>query len=132
MEEVLTEIGAGDLPRLLVLNKIDIADDATVQQLIRAHGNAAAVSGRTGHGVDELIATVTTLLASSRRVVEALVPYAHSELVALAHRDGTVVTEEHRADGTYVVAQLDGGAAASLERFATTNGASPSDQASTD
>ncbi|CAN5899994.1 GTPase HflX [soil metagenome] len=137
VETVLTEIGAGDLPRLLVLNKVDIADDATVQQLIRSHRDVVAVSGRIGHGVDDLIARVTALLASSRRVVEALVPYAHSELVALAHRDGTVLTEEHRADGTYVVAQLDGGAAASLERFATTkgsraNGASPPDPAAAD
>jgi GTP-binding protein HflX len=122
VEAVLKEIGAGDLPRLLVLNKIDIADGATVQQLARAHRDVVTVSGRTGLGVDGLVTAVTARLSSSRRLVEALVPYAHGELVALAHRDGTVLTEEHRPDGTYVVAQLDGSAAMALEPFAQTNG----------
>ncbi len=119
---VLDEIGAGDLPRVLVLNKIDVTDGATVRQLQRRNRAAVAVSATAGEGVDELVAAITSRLVSPRRLVEALVPYEHADLVALAHRDGTVLKEEHRPHGTYVVAQLASSAAASLEPFAVVDG----------
>lgn len=124
---VLDTIGAGALPQVLVLNKTDVTDDATVARLARAHGGAVAVSARDGAGIDDLVAAVTARLASARRVVEALVPYDHAELVALAHRDGTVLKEEHRPEGTYVLAQVAGGAAAALEPFALLSQWSPDD-----
>jgi GTP-binding protein HflX len=119
---VLDEIGAGDLPRVLVLNKTDVTDAATMRQLQRRHRDAVAASATTGEGVAELVGYITSRLVSPRRLVEALVPYEHAELVALAHRDGTVLKQEHRPDGTYVVAQLARSAAASLEPFAVVNG----------
>ncbi|HSJ43482.1 MAG TPA: GTPase HflX [Euzebyales bacterium] len=122
VDAVLDEIGAGDLPRVLVLNKIDVTDGPTMRQLQRGHRDAVAVSAITGEGIDELVAAITSRLASPRRLVEALVPYEHAELVALAHRDGTVLKEEHRTDGTYVVAQLARSAAASLEPFTVVDG----------
>lgn len=122
VDAVLKEIDAAELPRLLVLNKVDVADDATVRRLMRRHGDAVAVSGLTGAGVDRLVVAVTARVASSRRMVEALVPYAHADLVALAHRDGTVLKEEHRPEGTHIVAQLEAGAAASFGPFEVRNG----------
>ena len=122
VDAVLDEIGAGDLPRLLVLNKVDVTDGATVRQLARTHPDSVAVSARTGAGIDGLVSAITSRLTSTRRVVEALVPYEHADLVALAHRDGTVLKEEHRPDGTYVVAQLEGATAATLEPFALVSG----------
>ncbi len=118
VETVLHDIGAGALPRVLVLNKVDVADTATVRRLVRTNGDAVAVSARTGAGIGDLVATITARLTSARHVVEALVPYDRAELVALAHRDGTVLKEEHRPEGTYVLAQLHGAAAASLEPYA--------------
>jgi GTP-binding protein HflX len=118
VESVLAEIGASDIPRLLVLNKIDMTDARTVHRLLRDHGDAVAVSARTGDGVAGLIDAVTVRLPLKRCMIEALVPYEHADLVAMAHRDGTVLKEEHRPDGTYVVAQLERAAAASLAPFA--------------
>jgi GTP-binding protein HflX len=120
VDAVLEEIGAADIPRLLVLNKIDTTDAGTVRRLLRSNGDAVAVSARTGEGVAELIDMVALRLSSTRRMVEALVPYEHADLVALAHRDGTVLKEEHRPEGTYVVAQVERPTAALLEPFALT------------
>ncbi|MBM0278302.1 GTPase HflX [Micromonospora tarensis] len=51
---VLHEIGAGDVPELLVLNKIDVAPPEWVDALCRAHPHAVPVSARTGAGIDYL------------------------------------------------------------------------------
>jgi GTP-binding protein HflX len=118
VDSVLREIGAADIPRLLVLNKIDTANAATVSRLQRDNADAVAVSARTGEGIPALIEAVSLRLSPKRQMVEALVPYEHADLVAMAHRDGTVLKEEHRPDGTYVVAQLERSAAASLAPFA--------------
>ncbi|MGC2999388.1 hypothetical protein ACPF8X_13750 [Streptomyces sp. G35A] len=51
---VLREIGAGDVPELLVPNKADVADPERTAVLRRAHPGALAVSARTGEGLDDL------------------------------------------------------------------------------
>ncbi|CCH19833.1 GTPase HflX [Micromonospora lupini] len=51
---VLHEIGARDVPELLVLNKIDVAPSEWVDALCRVHPDAVAVSARTGAGIDHL------------------------------------------------------------------------------
>lgn len=117
VDAVLEEIGASDIPRLLVLNKIDTIDQQTVQRLLRRNGEAVAVSARTGEGIDELVESVSRRLSPKRQMVEALVPYANAELVALAHRDGTVLKEEHRPEGTYVAAQVERTVAEALQPF---------------
>jgi GTP-binding protein HflX len=118
VESVLAEIGASDIPRLLVLNKTDTTDPHTVRRLLRDSGEAVAVSARTGEGISRLVDAVSVRLPPTRQTIEALVPYEHADLIAMAHRDGTVLKEEHRPEGTYVVAQLERAAAAAFEPFA--------------
>lgn len=59
---VLHEIGAGDVPELLVLNKIDVAPVEWVDALRRVHPGAVAVSALTGAGMDELRAALADRL----------------------------------------------------------------------
>ena len=114
VDRVLAEIGAEAMPRLIVLNKTDVADPDELIGLRRSHPGAIAVSARTGQGVEALIQRITALIPADRRVVEALVPYADADLVARAHRDGEVLKEEHRPEGTYLVAHLDRATAAAM------------------
>ncbi|MEV4758837.1 GTPase HflX [Micromonospora sp. NPDC049559] len=64
VRSVLREIGAGDVPELLVLNKIDIAPEESVRDLRRAYPEAVAVSARTGAGVDRLRAALAARLTA--------------------------------------------------------------------
>ena len=52
--EVLQTVGAGQVPELLVLNKIDLASPETVAALRRAYPDALQVSALTGAGVSGL------------------------------------------------------------------------------
>ena len=55
VHEVLREIGAADVPELVVINKADRAPDEA-KALAHAHEGAVLISARTGEGIDELLA----------------------------------------------------------------------------
>ncbi|SIM84892.1 GTPase HflX [Micromonospora cremea] len=61
---VLHEIGAGSVPELLVLNKIDVAPPESVLALQRVYPDAVAVSALTGAGINDLRATLADQLSS--------------------------------------------------------------------
>ncbi len=112
VQEVLEEIGADDVPQQLVFNKIDQADPDELEALVRrVEGDLDAqvvqVSAWTGQGVDELIDRVGERLPVDRYQIEAHIPYARQDLVAMAHRRGQVLDEEHDETGTRLVAELD-------------------------
>ncbi|WP_337062564.1 GTPase HflX [Kineococcus sp. G2] len=67
---VLHEVGASQVPELLVLNKVDIAPAEWVQALQRAYPHAVAVSAATGQGIPELreaLVSRVRQLSSQRR-----------------------------------------------------------------
>jgi len=105
VRSVLDEIGAGDRPELLVVNKLDAAPPAARDLSI---GDAAvAVSARTGEGLDKLLDALTERLRALGDVVEFLVPYDRGDVLAALHRDGEVLIEVHADVGTRVRARVD-------------------------
>jgi GTP-binding protein HflX len=103
---VLREIGAGDLPELLVVNKTDAATPVHIHALLAAHAGAVAISARTGEGADELLSTIVDRLRALAEVVELRVPYERGDVVAALHREGEVLVEVHEEGGTRVRARL--------------------------
>lgn len=106
VQRVLSEIGADRMPVLLVLNKADAVDPDDLRGLQRTFADAAVVSARTGEGIDALLERITVRLPHARRTIEVLIPYDRGDLVAQAHREGEVLKEEHRPDGTYLLTSV--------------------------
>ena len=79
VEEVLEEIGAGESPRVLVLNKVDLLDEQARQVLCLRHPEAVLVSAETGAGLEALRARIERELRHTLCPVELLVPYANGE-----------------------------------------------------
>src|SRR5271165_4599649 len=75
VEETLEEIGAGERPRLLVLNKIDLLGQEERDELRLRHPDAVLVSGATGEGLQELGRRIELEDRKSVRPVHLLVPY---------------------------------------------------------
>src|SRR5499425_2410159 len=117
VREVLGEIGAGDVPELVVINKADAAEPIELDGLRRAERGSVVVSARTGAGIDELLAEIERLLPRRDRKVSVTVPYDRGDLVSRAHQEGEVLAVRHRQDGTELTARVPPGLAAELDRF---------------
>ena len=100
VERVLKELGAGNRPMLVALNKIDLLDGpVAAQRAVTKYANAVAVSALHGHGLDELLDKMENTLAQLMVHVRAHVPYAEGELLALFHRLGVVEHERYHGSG---------------------------------
>jgi GTP-binding protein HflX len=103
---VLDEIGAGSMPEVLVLNKIDRVPGSERARLARRYAGSVPVSGLTGEGVEGLLETLETRLPHPPVEVELLVPYGREDVTALLYRDAEVRSTEHEETGTIVLARV--------------------------
>ena len=106
VREVLGEIGAGEVPELLVINKSDLAPTA-VTELVGTHPGSVAVSAGEGTGLDDLLTVIGDRLRGLRSVVELRIPYERGDVVAALHRGGEVISEQALADVMVIRARLD-------------------------
>ena len=117
VRQVLAEIGASDVPELLVCNKADRADATTLLALRAGHPGCVVVSARTGHGLEELADAVEARLPNPEVWVETLIPYSRGDLMDRIHRTGTIETLEHTGEGTKVRARVHPGLAEELGEY---------------
>ncbi len=114
---VLSDIGAADLPELLVINKTDQADEHTLTALRTQYPDAQFVSARTGAGIASLRAVVEGRLPRPEAEVRAMVPYERGDLLNKVHQHGEFITTEHTEAGTRIVARVHPELAAEFSRY---------------
>ncbi|MEU3403097.1 GTPase HflX [Streptomyces sp. NPDC006670] len=117
VREVIREVGAVNVPEIVVINKADAADPLVLQRLLRIERHSIAVSARTGQGIAELLALIDSELPRPAVEVEALVPYTRGALIARAHAEGEVISEEHTPEGTVLKARVHAELAAELAPY---------------
>jgi len=117
VREVLGEVGADKITELLVINKVDAADEETLLRLKRTWPDAVFVSARSGLGIDELRKAIETHLPRPAVDLRVVLPYDRGDLVARIHRKGQVVTTRHIDDGTELQVRVDEQLAAELAPF---------------
>ena len=115
---VLKEIGADNVPELVVINKIDDADPVALKALQLRERDSVLVSARTGEGIDALRAVIEERLPERDQLVLVSVPYSRGDLVARAHAAGEVAREEHGPDGTLLEARVPPELAFELKQYA--------------
>ncbi|NLE97075.1 MAG: GTPase HflX [Propionibacterium sp.] len=114
---VLADIGALEVPELMVLNKADIADSATIMALRANHPEAVIVSARTGRGIDALQAEIERRLPKPEVPIDAVVPYERGDLIDRLHKEALIESLDHTAEGTHVVALVRGDLADELAQY---------------
>ncbi|MGW3559990.1 GTPase HflX [Streptomyces sp. NPDC000963] len=117
VREVFRDVGAVDVPEIVVVNKADAADPLVLQRLLRTEKHSIAVSARSGQGIDELLALIDAELPRPKVEIEALVPYTQGGLVSRVHAEGELESEEHTPEGTLLKARVHEELAALLAPF---------------
>jgi GTP-binding protein HflX len=124
VERVLEEIGAGNRPMIVAINKADklLRDLPVVVQEDRAdkpsgspflqHGSitdtlpSVRVSALTGEGIEDLLNCISENLILQFVHLDVLIPYEHGELVARFHQFGTIEEESYEAGGTRICGHM--------------------------
>ncbi|HEY5054355.1 MAG TPA: GTPase HflX [Solirubrobacterales bacterium] len=114
VDEVLEEIGAGEKPRLLALNKADLLDEDARHDVLVHHPDAVLVSALSGEGIEDLRLAIETAFADTLAEVELLVPYAQGGRLHELHEVAGDLDRTEREDGVLVRAKVP---VAELHRF---------------
>lgn len=119
VSEVLKDIGAGDKPILVALNKID--KESAVSPVMKRGGGgvkwvtqeggweasgAVRISALKHVGLEELLARVEQVLGENLVELNVLIPYNANELAALYHARGIVEKENFTAKGTGIKGKI--------------------------
>lgn len=109
VEEVLFELGAKDKKTLLVLNKIDTATEEqlnTIKEAVNEY-ETIEISAREGINLDELLSLIEENLPYKMKKCEYLIPYDRSDISSFLHRNGRVLEEDYKEDGSFMIVEVD-------------------------
>ena len=99
--EVLASLGAGDQPRIDVINKVDLMEKTPEWP------GAIPISAKTGEGIEALLEEIKRRLRGVQRLLRVLIPYAQGGLLAMLHEGAQVTAEEYTDSGVAVEAMAD-------------------------
>jgi GTP-binding protein HflX len=118
VEQTLEEIGAGDRPRLLILNKTDLLDQASRDELRLRYPDAVLLSAASGEGLDTLCERFERELLHTMRPVELLLPYTEGARLAELHELAGQLSRQDTPEGVRVRALVPARLVERFERFA--------------
>lgn len=103
VEEVLDQIDAQKIPRLIVFNKSDLLDPDQLAAMKARFGEALLVSAITGAGMADLLARISHVASARDERIDVVVPYDRGDLVSLAHEKCRILSESFDNEGTRLV-----------------------------
>jgi len=116
---VIDEIGGKDIPEIIAINKVDIADPNVIMEILRKEPNSYAFSVRTGFGVEGLLHAIESSLPRPSVEINVVIPYDRGDLVHAIHEQGEIFSEQYVEEGTSIHARVDGGLAQRIENSRT-------------
>ncbi|MDP1851902.1 MAG: GTPase HflX [Candidatus Planktophila sp.] len=115
VRQVIQEVGGEQIPEIIAINKVDIADPHVVMEILRKEPNSFAFSVRTGFGVAALVQAIESSLPRPTIEIKAVIPYSRGDLVHAIHEQGEIFSEEYGEAGTAIHARVDAGLAQAID-----------------
>ena len=115
VRSVLAEIGARDLPELVVFNKSDQGPGS--ERLANRDQGSVAVSAHSGAGLERLRAMIGDRLRSVTELAEFMIPWDRGDVLASVHREGQVLVETAEQDGMRLRARLEPASMGALRAY---------------
>jgi GTP-binding protein HflX len=116
---VIDEIGGKDIPEIIAINKVDVADPAVILEILRKEPNSYAFSVRTGFGIEGLLHAIESSLPRPSIEINVVIPYDRGDLVHAIHESGEIFSEQYLPEGTSIHARVNGGLAQRIENSHT-------------
>ena len=119
VREIIGDVGARDIPEIVVFNKADLIDEDQHLLLRGLEPQGLFVSSRTGEGIPELLARIERTLPTPGVEVRVVIPYDRGSLVSAVHERGRLISSAHTEHGTLLHALVDAQLADALEPYRT-------------
>lgn len=103
VEDVLGQIKAQNIGRILVFNKCDLLDDGAKAALASRFSQAQIVSAETGEGISQLVDHIARVASAHDEHLDVVIPYNRGDLVSIAHERCHIVSESHEEQGTHLI-----------------------------
>ncbi len=103
VEDTLAELEAARVPKILVLNKVDLGEyDENINFMQLGYQAVVRVSALRQSGLDELLAAVDRVLLKELVSITVLIPYEQGDVLSAIYESGVVEEEKHTAEGVIV------------------------------
>ena len=114
---VLEDLGAGNIPMVTVLNKIDKLDptETPIEALVKLYAEGVPVSALNGDGLTELCERIEKMLLGNN--LRFRFPAERTDLAAQIHRSGIVASEKYGTDCIEMEARVDEATAGRLKEY---------------
>lgn len=114
VNEILDQIGAKDIRRVLVFNKCDLLDPDGLSSLRTYHSDAVFVSAEEETGLAALLHRIAEEASAGDTTLTALIPYEKGILMKMVHERCQVIREQYQGGGLLVTARVSARMAATL------------------
>lgn len=114
VNEILDQIGAKDIRRVLVFNKCDLLDLDGLSSLRTYHSDAVFVSAEEETGLAALLHRIAEEASAGDTTLTALIPYEKGILMKMVHERCQVIREQYQSGGLLVTARVSARMAATL------------------
>lgn len=117
VNEILDQIGAKDIRRVLVFNKCDLLGPDDLSSLRAFHSDAVFVSAEEETGLAALLHRIAEEASAGDTTLTALIPYEKGILMKMVHERCQVIREQYQGGGLLVTARVSARMAATLAPF---------------
>ena len=109
VQQTLEEIGAGHIPTITALNKIDrLKQPEQAREILQSYHKAVAISGQEGSGLPDLLRLIQQELFEAYTPIEVHLPYKQGALISMFHEMGQVEFIEHERGGVHLQGRIPG------------------------
>ncbi len=102
-EDTLSEIGAGDIPVIYVMNKCDINSEVSIPMI---KDNYIYISAKKGIGIPELIEMIQKKIYDGNKRVSLILPFDKGGIVSFISDNAQVYELKYEEDGIHIEADL--------------------------
>ena len=102
VENVLSQLGASDIPVIEVYNKIDLSGESH-----KNRSRAVSISAKNSYGINELMNKIESELNQSQIRISVIIPYDKFDAMNTIREIGTILSEQYEENGNHVSAMIE-------------------------